>query len=282
MAIGIDLEGRTILVCGVAQGGIGGATAQQAARAGATLVLVDFEQAKVDESVAAVEALGAKAHGLVADMTLAADTDRLVPEVLRLTGRIDGVVNNAGGTREGEWQPLEATSLESFRHTLNLNLEYVFRVCKDAANAMIAQGSGGSLVNVGSVSSLTGAPFHGPYGAAKSGIAALTRTMAFEWAQHGIRANTVHPGAVPSKRVMDRAAADKSGHTGTSNMPSESSGVVFTSIFEMANMMVFLLSDLASGVSGQQIAVDSGLSTKFCGGNRVFSAKKYSPYAYQA
>lgn len=144
---------------------------------------------------------------------------------------------------------------------------------------MIAQGHGGAIVNVSSVSSLASAPNHGPYGAAKSGLNALTKTMAFEWGKYGIRANAVLPGSVPSKRVTERANANKSGDTGLApGTPSP----VWTSTYEMANMIVFLLTDLASGVSGQQIAVDSGISTKFCGGHREFEARKFSPYAAQA
>jgi NAD(P)-dependent dehydrogenase (short-subunit alcohol dehydrogenase family) len=195
-------------------------------------------------------------------------------KVLAIAGRIDGVVNNAGGTREGDWKSLEETTTEGFRGTLNLNLEYVFRVCRDFCNQVIKQGDGGAIVNVGSVSSIASAPFHGPYGAAKAGIAALTRTMAFEWGKFGIRANTVQPGMVPSKRVMDRAAAGRSGQTGTTAKPDNST--VPTSIDEMAGAIIFLLSDWSSGVSGQTISIDSAMSTKFCGGAREFTVNKFS------
>lgn len=275
MAIGIDLAGRTILVCGAATGGIGAAAARLAAKAGATVVIADYKQEIVDETLAAIRAGGDDAHAIVIDLTDAVQTDALIAKVIGMTGRIDGVVNNAGGTREGEWQPLEDTSTEAFRATLNLNLEYVFRVCRDACNTMRTQGTGGVIVNVGSVSSIASAPFHGPYGAAKSGIAALTRTMAFEWGKYGIRANTVQPGMVPSKRVMDRAATGRSGQTGTSGTPDNST--VPTSIDEMAGAIVFLLSDWSSGVSGQTISIDSGLSTKFCGGAREFKVAKFNP-----
>jgi len=119
---------------------------------------------------------------------------------------------------------------------------------------MIKNGTRGSLVNVGSISMLTSAPFHGPYGAAKAGIAALTRTMAIEWMRYGIRANTVSPGAVASERVMSRP----------SSKGANTSAIKFTAVDEVANAIVFLLSDLASGISGQNLAVDSGLSANFC------------------
>jgi NAD(P)-dependent dehydrogenase (short-subunit alcohol dehydrogenase family) len=252
MSIPIDLEGRVILVCGAARGGISGATCRRAAAAGATVAAVDQTQALLDQTIADIEAAGGRCHGIVADLTDLAQSDPIIETVVRKFDRLDGVANVAGGTKEQEWLRLEETPTSMFRDTLNLNLEYVFRICRDAAAFMIRRGTRGSLVNVGSISLLTSAPFHGPYGAAKAGIAALTRTMAIEWMRYGIRANTVSPGAVASERVMSRQ----------SSKGADTSG--FTSVDELANAIVFLLSDLASGISGQNLVVDSGLSAHFC------------------
>ncbi len=260
MALEIDLTGKVILICGCARGGIGGATARQAVRAGATVIALDYDNALVGEAVAELQAMGGEAHGITCDLTDPAQTDPLVERIFAEHGRLDGVVNVAGGTREDEWVPLDETRTESFRATLNLNLEYVFRICRDAARAWIKRDQGGSLVNIGSVSSLTSAPWHGPYGAAKSGISALTRTMANEWGEFGIRANTVNPGGVLSDRVKKRIPP--------ANVDSARSDVIFTSTDEMAWPIVFLLSDLAAGVSGQTLTVDRALSTKFCAGAR--------------
>jgi NAD(P)-dependent dehydrogenase (short-subunit alcohol dehydrogenase family) len=272
MAIAIDLAGRVILVCGVARGGIGGATARQIAAAGATVVAVDKTRELVDETIADIVKAGGRCHGIAADLSDTAQSDPIVDSVIAQFGRLDGVANVAGGTRGDEWVPLEETSTSSFRETLNMNLEYVFRICRDAASSMIKRNVPGSFVNVGSVSALTAAPFHGPYGAAKSGIAALTRTMAFEWGKYGIRANTVSPGAVMTERVMSRfstaAAGGKAGGT---------SDIVVTTTDELAYTIVFLLSDLASGISGQTLVVDSALSTKFCAGARPFEIQKRNP-----
>ena len=91
---------------------------------------------------------------------------------------------------------------ETFWQSLQLNFAYIFYLCRDAAKHWIDTGAKGAIVNVSSISSLTSAPWHGPYGAAKSGITALTRTMANEWREFGIRANSVLPGAVSTERVM--------------------------------------------------------------------------------
>jgi NAD(P)-dependent dehydrogenase (short-subunit alcohol dehydrogenase family) len=278
MSISIDLEGRVILLCGVALGGIGGATARCIAAAGATVVAVDQTQAIIDETIADVERLGGRCHGIVADLMDPAQTDPIVGDVVQRFKRLDGVANVAGGTKAHEWMPLEETPTGQFRDTLNLNLEYVFRICRDAAVSMIKRQAPGALVNVGSVSAISSAPFHGPYGAAKSGITALTRTMAFEWGRYGIRANTVSPGAVATERVMSRRLAASS--SGLSDVaPGGGSEIVFTSVDELANTIVFLLSDLASGISGQTLVVDSAMSTKFCAGSRPFA---HSKIPYQA
>ena len=259
MALPIDLTGKVILICGAGRGGISGATARAATLAGATIVVLDRDQALLEEVREDVEALGGKVSTMLVDLTNEAQVEQVIPRILEEHGRLDGVANVAGGTREEEWMPLDETPTASFRQTLAINLDYIFMICRDAARAMINTGMPGSLVNVGSVSALTAAPWHGPYGAGKSAISALTRTMANEWHEFGIRANTVSPGGVMTTRVANRRKA--------ANVIDDGS-VIFTLPEELANVIVFLLSDLANGVSGQTIVVDRSLSTKFCAGSR--------------
>jgi NAD(P)-dependent dehydrogenase (short-subunit alcohol dehydrogenase family) len=271
MAISIDLEGRVILVCGANRGGISGATARLVAEAGATVMAVDIVQEHLDRTIADIEAAGGRCHGLRADLMDPALADAVVPWAFERFGRLDGVANVAGGTRDTEWLPLEATPTQMYRETLNLNLEYVFRICRDAAATMIKHDLPGSFVNVSSVSGLTSAPNHGPYGAGKAGMVALTRTMAFEWAQYGIRANCVSPGAVLTERVRSRMTEEEN------QAAMKASDIVPTTPEELANAILFLLSDLASGVSGQNLVVDSGLSTRFCAGIRRMEGRKRTP-----
>ncbi|MDE2302271.1 MAG: SDR family oxidoreductase [Sphingomonadales bacterium] len=261
MALAIDLGGKLILVCGSGRGGISGATARQIARAGGSLVVLDKDPALLAEVVEDVTALGGSIETMLVDLADEAQVEAVIPAIVARHGRIDGLANVAGGTREDEWLPLDETPTESFRQTLAINLDYVFMLCRDAARAMIASGTRGSLVNVGSVSAIAAAPWHGPYGAGKSAIGALTRTMANEWHEFGIRANTVSPGGVMSKRVAERRQA-------ANVVPGAMADEDFALPVELANMITFLLSDLASGVSGQTIFVDRSLSTKFCAGAR--------------
>lgn len=259
MALEIDLSGRTILCCGAGPGGIAQATVTTLVRAGATVIALDHDAALMERTLAAAQALGGTVHPLVVDLTDPAQVEAVVPGIWQRFGALDGIANVAGGTRPEEWMPLDETPTASFRQTLALNLDYVFMLCRDAAREWIARGQGGALVNVSSVSSLASAPWHGPYGAAKSGIVALTKTMANEWHEFGIRANAVLPGAVATERVMARISP--------ANVVSDSVQN-WTEPQELANTIAFLLSDLAGGISGQAIAVDRSLSTKFCAGAR--------------
>jgi NAD(P)-dependent dehydrogenase (short-subunit alcohol dehydrogenase family) len=265
VSLTIDLAGKSILVCGVHKGGIGGATCRQIAKSGGTVVALDKEQAFVDEIAREVKELGATIHTLVVDLLDVTQCEKVLPTVLENFGPVDGIANIAGGTRAEEWMPLDETPGVSFWKTLQLNFGYVFYVCRDAAKHWIATGRSGAIVNVGSVSAKDAAPWHGPYGAGKSAIIALTRTMANEWHEFGIRANSVSPGAVMTERVIEKAAA-MSDAVKASRDPT--SKVIVSEAVEVANAITFLLSDLASGISGQNLAIDRSLSTRFCGGAR--------------
>lgn len=258
MSLSIDLSGRTILVCGVARGGIGGATCRQIAKAGGTIIALDKDRELIEPTVEDVETLGGTIHTMVVDLMDKGACETVIASIFAKHGRLDGLANVAGGTREDEWKPLDQTPTDSFWQTMQLNLGYIFTLSREAAAHWIERGELGAIVNVSSVSSLTSAPWHGPYGAAKSGITALTRTMANEWHEFGIRANSVLPGAVATERIMAKIMAENV-------VPGEMN---FTETDELANTITFLLSDLASGISGQSLAVDRSLSTKFCAGSR--------------
>lgn len=265
MALPLDFTGKTILVCGVHKGGMGGATCRQVARGGGTIIALDNSQAYVDGIAEEVRALGGTIHTLTADLMDIAQCEKVIPTVLEKFGPIDGIANIAGGTRAEEWMPLDETPGESFWKTLQLNFAYVFYLCRDAGAEWIRTGRKGAIVNVGSVSAKDAAPWHGPYGAAKSGIIALTRTMANEWHEFGIRANSVSPGAVMSERVVEKSSR-MSDRVKDSRDPNDT--IIMSEPVELANAITFLLSDLASGISGQNLTVDRTLSTKFCGGAR--------------
>jgi NAD(P)-dependent dehydrogenase (short-subunit alcohol dehydrogenase family) len=257
MRLTIDLSGRTALVCGAGGGGIGTATSRLLAQAGANIVAVDRNAELVAETVAMVERIGGRCHPLVADLRDAAQAARVVQESHAAAGRIDLVANIAGGMQPDQWGRFEGTPEQVYRDIVALNLDYVFIVCRDAARLMKAQRSGGAMVNVASVSALPSAPFHAPYAAAKSGVIALTRSMAVELGQSGIRANVVAPGATKTERAA-RLAGDSLDRRQKDWAPL---GRAVTSD-EIAQAIVFLLSDLASAITGQTVAVDCGITAR--------------------
>lgn len=265
MALGVDFTGKTILVCGVHKGGMGGATCRQIAKAGGTVIALDNQQAYVDEIAAEVRELGSTCHTMLADLMDVAECERAIPRILEQFGHIDGIANIAGGTRGEEWMPLEELPAEHFWKTMQLNFGYVFFLCRDIAAEWIRSGRKGAIVNIGSVSAKDAAPWHGPYGAGKAGIIALTRTMANEWHEFGIRANSVSPGMVKSERVAAKVQTMSPRAIAGLDLNEKA---IFTEPVQLANAIVFLLSDLASGVSGQNLTVDSSLSTIFCGSPR--------------
>ncbi len=265
MTLQLDFSGKTIVVCGVHKGGMGGATCHQIAAGGGSIVAVDYDQSYLDDISSEIRAGGGIIHTLRSDLRNIAECENLVGRVLEMCGNFDGIANIAGGTRAEEWMPLDETPGESFWQTVQLNFAYVFYLCRDAAAEWIRTERSGSIVNIGSVSAKDGAPWHGPYGAAKSAIIALTRTMANEWHEFGIRANSVSPGAVSSERVFEKAKAMSERVKG-SRVPDER--LIMTEPLQMANAITFLLSDLASGISGQNLTIDRSLSTRFCGGAR--------------
>ncbi|MGE3690329.1 MAG: SDR family NAD(P)-dependent oxidoreductase [Novosphingobium sp.] len=270
MALPLDFTGKTIAVVGCHKGGMGGATCRQLAKGGATVVAVDNQQSYLDEIAAEVRDLGATCHTLTADLMDIAECEKLIPRILDEVGAIDGLVCVAGGTRGEEWMPLDETPGDSFWKTIQLNFAYVFYLCRDAAKFWIDNDRKGAIVNIGSVSAKDAAPWHGPYGAGKSGIIALTRTMANEWHEFGIRANSVSPGAVASERVALKAETMSQA---TKDGRDTSEEVIFCQPEQLANGIVFLLSDLASGISGQNLTVDRTLSTKFCASPRKTRAQ---------
>src|SRR5579871_2592767 len=150
VGLAIDLTGKTILVCGVHKGGMGGATCRQIARAGGTIIALDWNQEYVDDTAAEIRAMGGTIHTMVADLTDAAACETVIPSVLETFGPIDGLANIAGGTRAEEWMPLEDTPADSFWKTMQLNFAYVFILARHAARDWIRTGRPGAIVSVGS------------------------------------------------------------------------------------------------------------------------------------
>jgi 3-oxoacyl-[acyl-carrier protein] reductase len=186
-----------------------------------------------------------------------ADAERVVSDVVGEFGHLDVVVDVIGEIRYGRALDL---SDDDWEYSVDAVLRQFFNLSRAAGRVLLTQGSGGSLVSISSVSGIGGAPFHAPYGAAKAGLMSLTRSLAIELAPAGIRVNSVAPGAVATPRVVDRL-----GGRSPDGLPLRSRAPLgrMGEPDEIAKVVVFLSSDLASYVSGQTIVVDGGATAEF-------------------
>jgi len=249
----IDFTDRVAIVTGGATG-IGLATARQFAMLGANVVICSRTADELER--AAERIAGESGRECLPVPTNVKDETAVVALVERTMerfGRIDVLVNNAGGTRLG---PLEALPTKGWDATFDLNVRSAYFATREAGRHMIAR-QAGAIVNISSGAGIDGVRGGAHYAAAKSALQMFTRVSAAEWGRHGIRVNCVAPGAIASERAIEGwrvAGLDPQAMVG--NTPLRRTG----SPEEIANAIVFLASDAASFVTGQTLAVDGGPS----------------------
>jgi NAD(P)-dependent dehydrogenase (short-subunit alcohol dehydrogenase family) len=257
----LDLTGRIVVVSGAGGGGIGTTVTAMAAAAGATVVAVSRSKDNLDEHVAPLADQGLAVIPVAAD---AATDDGIatVMDQVRVTERASGatlygLVNVAGGADPATWMPSTRVSRDDWRALFTANLETAFFTSQAVAAELVARKSPGSIVSVSSISGMNTAPFHIAYGTAKAAVVAMTRTMAVELANFGVRINAVAPGVTETAASRTYTDADPErdrqaiamGRRGT---PQEQAGAI-----------LFLLSDLSSYVTGQTLLVDGGLNLRW-------------------
>ncbi len=186
-----DLTGRVALVTG-GNGGIGMAMALGMAEAGAEVVISGRDVVKGEQALATLRAVQPRVRFVAADVGDPAACRGLVADVLRIAGRLDVLVNNAGITARKRPKDL---GLDEWQRVLDTNLTSAF-LCSQAAYPAMAAAGGGKIISIGSMMSLFGAPFAAAYGASKGGIVQLTRSLAAAWAPQNIQVNAILPGWV--------------------------------------------------------------------------------------
>jgi len=199
------LEGKSTVVTGSASG-IGKATALLFARHGGCVVVADINEEAGRETVRAIREEGGEATFSLTDVREAAAVEEMIDFVTRTYGCLDVLVNNAG---IGHRVPVDRCTEQDWDNVIATNLKGVFLGCKYGVQAMLRQG-GGTIVNIASGAGLLGAPRSPAYSASKGGVVVLTRQIANDYAQHGIRINAVCPGAVdtPLMEVAYREISD--------------------------------------------------------------------------
>jgi NAD(P)-dependent dehydrogenase (short-subunit alcohol dehydrogenase family) len=247
----LDFTGRVAIVTGGATG-IGYATALQLAKLGASVVICSRTASELEAAAARIaEASGQRCLAVPTDVKNEDAVIALVQRTAAEFGRIDVLVNNAGGTRMG---PLESIPTKGWDSIFDLNVRSAYFTTREAGKHMIAQKSG-AIVNISSGAGENGVRGGAHYSAAKAALQMFTKVTAAEWGKHGIRANCVAAGAIASERVTGAwKAAGLDPEAMGRAIPLRRTGTPD----EMANMIVFFASDAASYITGQTIGVNGG------------------------
>ncbi|CPR12930.1 short chain dehydrogenase/reductase family oxidoreductase [Mycobacterium bohemicum DSM 44277] len=253
----LGLDGRIVVVSGAGGGGIGTTVMAMAARAGATVIAVSRSKENLDEHVVPLAERGLSVVPVAADASTDEGIAAVIDQTRRADGFLYGLVNVAGGAAPSTWMPSTRVTRTDWRTIFADNLETAFFMSRAVAAELVAQQRPGSIVSISSISGMNTAPFHIAYGTAKAAIAAMTRTMALELAQAGIRVNAVAPGITETaaSRTYVEADPDRDRRAiamGRRGRPEEQAGAI-----------LFLLSELASYVTGQTLLVDGGLGLRW-------------------
>lgn len=251
----IRLDQRRALVIGGGRG-VGSAAASALAEAGAKVMIADRDPGFGGGAVERISEAGGSARFVQADVLEDAELSGAIEQTVAEYGGLDILVNVAGGayhTADGHSGVLEQ-SLETWDLMFKMNLRYVVNASK-AAYPHLAESGRGAIVNVLSTTARA-APFESAYGAAKAGLENLTRTLAFEWGPAGIRTNGVAPGPLATERILEPG------------IEASALDALFVDVLplqrvarteDVASVILFLASDLASFVNGATVPVEGGL-----------------------
>src|SRR3954464_14042576 len=249
----LDFSGQVALVTGAASG-MGLATAQAFAEAGAAVVLADFKEEAVRAAARELVAAGHTAIAVRCDVSDDAQVAAMVDRAVSEFGRLDAAFNNAGVM--AHIAPTADSTREDWDRVIGINLRGVWSCMKHELRQMERQGSG-AIVNNASVGALTGNPGIGSYIASKHGVVGLTRTAALEYVKHGIRVNAVNPGLIDTQVARDVVAGNEQAYADIAkNVPIGRAGRPE----EIASAVLWLCSPGASYVVGHALTVDGGMT----------------------
>jgi NAD(P)-dependent dehydrogenase (short-subunit alcohol dehydrogenase family) len=248
-----DFDGKTVLVTGAASG-IGRATARRFGSLGGSVIVTDRRVEEGNATVASIRDHCGDAEFRELDVT---DSDRfrsLASAIESEYGRLDILVNNAGVLRLSEFTE---TSDGEADIQIAVNFEGVWNGCR-AAVPVMRGGDGGAIINVASVDGLLGAAYHAPYGAAKAGVINLTRSLAVELGDEGIRINAVCPGYVATPHVEEHLSSFEDPAAKRAAIADETALDRLAEPDEIADCITFLASDTASYLTGENLVADAG------------------------
>jgi NAD(P)-dependent dehydrogenase (short-subunit alcohol dehydrogenase family) len=248
-----DLSGKVALITGGSRG-LGLQMAEALGEMGAKVAITARKAGELEEAKAHLKGMGIDALTVVNDLQKTDSVKPMVEQVLKRDGQIDILVNNAGAA----WgAPAEDHPLDAWYKIINLNLTAVFLMSQTVGKLSMIPRKYGRIVNLASIAGLVGTdPRMMPtiaYNASKGGVVNLTRSLAVEWAHHGITVNAIAPGVFPSK--MSQGMIDRAEQIIMDMTPMKRLGTDY----DLKGLTVLLASDASAYITGQIVAVDGGL-----------------------
>ncbi len=245
-----NLKGKTALIAG--SGGLGRGAAVGLASVGADIVFADIDPSHCAAGTAAVKDCNVKTHELTFDIFDRKQTEKMIDNAIAFNGRLDILVNGVGISRMGH---SEEISMEDWMAVQNAFLNNVFYVCQTVANKAMIPHKYGKIINIASMSGVvvTG-NMASPYGAAKAGLIHLTKSLAFEWVNHGISVNCISPGYMLTPLTEGFLSDPQTAKGILANIPKGR----FGKPEDMAGICVFLASDTSDYLVGQNLVLDGG------------------------
>ncbi len=249
----MKLSGKVAIVTGAASG-IGRASAIAFARAGARVVVADWNDHSGEDTVAAIAAEGNEAFFVRLDVSKEADIQRMVEATVALWGGIDVLFNNAGVLLV---KPLEEMTEEEWDRVMSINVKAAFFAIKHVLSHMRRRG-GGAILNTGSVGSFVGQVGTPVYSASKGAIALLTKSLALDYGRDGIRVNCLCPGITDTPMLREHLGHGDEGETRIRSRLSRVPLGRILSPEDVARAALYLVSEDSAGITGILHVVDGG------------------------
>ncbi len=246
----MKLDGKTAIVTGAAQG-IGKEIARSLAKEGANVVVSDIDVEHAGQTADQIKRMGRKALVVKADVSVPEEAVNIVEKTIDKLGSLDILVNNAGITRDNFILRMKN---EDWDKVLAINLKGTFNCIKASAKVMLKQRKG-RIVNMASIIGLIGNSGQANYAASKAGVIALTKSCAKEFGSRGINVNAIAPGFISTR--MTEVLKEDTKQKMLGNIPLGRFGLAT----DVANLVLFLVSDEANYITGQVINVDGGMVT---------------------